>query len=240
MLVSHRKRFVYTKTVKTAGTSVESFFEPHCMADGEWQRTHARPEYVSESGIIGYRGNDARGARWWNHMPAARIREQLGRDAWDSYFKFCVVRNPYEKLVSGFEMFEKRKTGLSAAQKARIGLKRLLGRGDPIHSVQGSGPVQRFRSWIRLGGWIDDRDKYLIDGVECMDFYIRHEALLEGLRDVCERIGVEFDPSRLPSFKRADELARLPIAEYFDSATVAIVQERYRFEIERFGYRLPA
>ena len=55
MLISHRKRFIYTKTVKTAGTSVESYFEPYCMREGEWSFSHSRAEYVSEAGIVGIR-----------------------------------------------------------------------------------------------------------------------------------------------------------------------------------------
>jgi len=47
MLVSHRYRFIYTKTIKTGGTSVESYFEPYCMADGEWTESQKRDEYIS-------------------------------------------------------------------------------------------------------------------------------------------------------------------------------------------------
>ncbi|KPA10844.1 hypothetical protein MHK_008953, partial [Candidatus Magnetomorum sp. HK-1] len=47
MLVSHRHKFIYTKTFKTAGTSVESYFEPFCMNDGEWSRSHPRDQYIS-------------------------------------------------------------------------------------------------------------------------------------------------------------------------------------------------
>ena len=31
MLISHRKKFIFTKTKKTAGTSVESVFETYCI-----------------------------------------------------------------------------------------------------------------------------------------------------------------------------------------------------------------
>ena len=51
MLVSHRYKFIYTKTRKTAGSSVESYFEPFCMPDGEWTQRHLREEYVSDAGI---------------------------------------------------------------------------------------------------------------------------------------------------------------------------------------------
>jgi hypothetical protein len=48
MLISHRKRFIFFKTSKTAGTSVESFFEKFCYAEGEWKFSHAREETISE------------------------------------------------------------------------------------------------------------------------------------------------------------------------------------------------
>jgi hypothetical protein len=54
MLISHRYRFICTKTVKTAGTSVENFFEEFCMPEGEWTESHGRDEYESPTGIISY------------------------------------------------------------------------------------------------------------------------------------------------------------------------------------------
>src|SRR5437016_2294873 len=114
MLLSHRKRFLYSKTFKTAGTSVESFFERWCMPEGEWTFAHARDEYVSNAGIIGYRGPEpAGGRRWWGHMTAAEIRERAGAAIFDAYFKFCVVRNPFDKAVSAFHFLAGR-AGLEA------------------------------------------------------------------------------------------------------------------------------
>ena len=92
MLISHINQFIYTKTAKTAGTSVESYFEKFCMPEDEWEFSHARDEYVSKEGIIGYRGNDARGKKWVNHMSALEIRNNIGNSIWNSYFKFCVIR----------------------------------------------------------------------------------------------------------------------------------------------------
>jgi acetaldehyde dehydrogenase (acetylating) len=102
MLISHRKRFIYTKTVKTAGTSVESFFEPLCMRDGEWSFSHGRREYVSDAGIVGIRSGEPleiQGALWWNHMPAQAIRALIGETTWNDYFKFCVVGRLEDRKV---------------------------------------------------------------------------------------------------------------------------------------------
>ena len=73
MLISHRKRFIYTKTVKTAGTSVEVYFEPWCLPENTWTFSHARDQTVCADGIIGYRGNNRGDSSWWNHMPASLI-----------------------------------------------------------------------------------------------------------------------------------------------------------------------
>ena len=94
MLVSHRYKFIYTKTRKTAGSSVESYFEPFCMPDGEWTQRHLREEYVSDAGIIGFRGKPAQAgdAYWWNHMPARMIRRRLGEDTWRLVLQ--ILRDP--------------------------------------------------------------------------------------------------------------------------------------------------
>ena len=89
MLISHRKKFIYTKTVKTAGSSIESYFEQYCMPNGDWEFTAGREEpYINETGIIGYRGNKPSNKEWYNHMPAAMIKDKIGNSTWDNYFKF--------------------------------------------------------------------------------------------------------------------------------------------------------
>ena len=78
MLLSHRKKFIYTKTVKTAGTSVELYLEKYSMPEGSWKFAHYREEHISEEGIIGYRRNNATENKWYNHMPAIEIRDKVG------------------------------------------------------------------------------------------------------------------------------------------------------------------
>lgn len=76
MLVSHRHRFIYTKTVKTAGSSIESYFEPFCMPEGEWALAEHHNGYETSAGIVGFRGFGRPDVhKWWAHMPAHKIRD---------------------------------------------------------------------------------------------------------------------------------------------------------------------
>ena len=239
MLISHQKKFIFTKTKKTAGTSVESLFEPYCMEPGTWKKVHKTPERVSEYGIVGYRGGAGDKAYWRNHLSAAIIRERIGERIWDEYFKFTVIRNPFDKLISGFHMLEARKANYSLGQKIKKSAKKFLGRGHPIDLVVGETEVERFRSWLCLGGSMDDRDTYMINDKVCLDYFIRFEDLANGVEHVFEHLGMNSSEYQLPKFKSGCRKSRMPIKDYYDEETEAIVRERFGWELSYFGYDLP-
>jgi len=240
MLISHRKKFIYTKTVRTAGTSVEIFFEKYCMPEGKWQLSHTREEYVSSEGIIGFRRKGRRGAKWRNHMPAEEIKRRIGDDIWNRYFKFCVIRDPFDKLISEFHFLSTRRDNYTFRQRLVAIARKMLGRANPIDLVTGENNVDRFRSWIRKGGGVIDRDKYLIDGEMCMDFFIRFEDLEAGIRQVCQRLGVPFEPEGIPSINSGTRPRDgVAVNEYYDPETIDLVSKLYQFELETFGYRPP-
>jgi len=235
MLISHRKRFIYTKTVKTAGTSVESYFEPHCMRDGEWSFSHGRREYVSEAGIVGIRSGEPleiQGSLWWNHMPARAIRSLIGEATWNDYFKFCVVRNPFDALVSAYRFFwaskqPPRPRGLLERFTSRAG------RAAALADLRAG-----FEHWLRTVQLPLDRNKYCIDGALCVDYVIRYEALVDGIHEVCRRLGIAFEPERLPHLKRSEKSV-VPLENYFTPASVALVENGYVLELQTFGYGRP-
>jgi len=241
MLVSHRKNFIFTKTVKTAGTSVESYFEQWCMPEGEWKQLHGRKEHVSDAGIVGERSARPSDARWYNHMSTYNIRKQLEHDIWNRYFKFTVVRNPFDKLISGFFMFNHPQCGASLrGEDIRHFRNWLQSFGEIVlknRSLIEAADVPHYVKPIELS--LVDRDKYLIDGEECVDFFIQYESLNQGVKHVCDKLNIPFESQRIPEFKNGVRHHRIPILEYFDTQSQELVQELYAWEMSRFGYDLP-
>ena len=240
MLISHRKKFIFTKTSKTASTSVESYFEQYCMPEGQWTFSHAREEYAGKEGIIGYRGGNRGKQIWHNHMPAAKIRDRIGSSLWNSYFKFTVVRNPFDKLISGFYMQEKRIKNYTTADKLRVIASKLSGKAHSRDYIAGTSPIERFRSWIRNGGSMLDRNKYLIDGEICIDYFIRYEDLENGIKHVCDKLEVDFEPENIPRLKSGIRNKQFSVNEFYDPETIDIVSKLYAFELDYFGYTAPS
>lgn len=221
MLISHRKKFIYLKTVKTAGTSIESYFEKYCMPENEWFFCRKREEYQSETGIIGYRGGLPaeklrKTRKWYNHMAAEEIRNQIGNEIWNQYFKFCTIRNPYEKVLSGFFHF--------------VVFKKLTTDNRPVLITQ-------FRDWVKNGEIpLIDRDKYFLDGKICVDFFIRFERLCDDLAEACKLLSIPYEPDLLPGLKTHIRPANTPVSDFYNFDTASAVNHLFEFEFEYFGY----
>ena len=92
-IVSHRYKFIFVKTRKTAGTSIELYLSGLCGA-----RDRLTPLVPAETGHQA-RNHDG----MFNHM-SARALAALEPDCWRRYFTFCVERNPWDKMLSWHAM----------------------------------------------------------------------------------------------------------------------------------------
>lgn len=119
MIVSHKYKFIFLKTNKTAGTSVEIALSKFCGEDDIITPIVREDERQRKK--LGYRGRQnyylpgcqpSIFARlllrkntkpdFYNHMPARELKPLLGDAVWNSYYKFCFERNPWDRLVSQY------------------------------------------------------------------------------------------------------------------------------------------
>lgn len=222
MLLSHSRKFIYLKTRKTAGTSVEIFFEPWCLPDtGQHAEKHAIAETVSDAGIVGSRMEaGAPVHRFYNHMPASEVRSAVGREIFDAYFKFCVVRNPFDKIVSAFWWRQSRRNPhWEALAAANFGDVRIA-----------------FSQFVRTARLPIDKDIYAIDGAIVVDEFIRYESLEADLTRICARLGIDSSNRTLGVYKGGVRLRSEPYRDYYDPESAGIVRDVYAWDIQQLGY----
>ncbi len=220
MLVSHTHKFIFLKTRKTAGTSVENYFIPYCMGPSEKPDTFLDSAYVSSAGIIGKRGAkpDPGGLQFWNHMSARRLRKALGRDIWDSYFRFSTMRNPFEKIISMF-FFRRNKE-----------------QGDQSHPET---VRKEFNSWCVEMGFAVDRGIYFINGEYVLDDVVRVESIENDMARICSRLDICWDKKLLGKEKVGIRPAWATAAYMYGKEARETIETAYSFEIDFFGYSFP-
>jgi len=89
MIISHKHKFIFIKTRKTAGSSIENFLSKYLGKD----------DICTGSDIDNTPRLNAPHTR--GHIDFKWIQENYSKE-WKSYYKFAVDRNPYDKMISYF------------------------------------------------------------------------------------------------------------------------------------------
>jgi len=216
MILSHSKKFIFQRTKKTAGTSIEIYFQPWCTTPERNELTDKYNEAVTDQGIVGSRSRPY--DKFYDHMPWYQVMNLIGKPLWDSYFKFCSIRNPWDKVVSRFYWETK---NVNYADMPFTEVQRLFN--------------LFVRSHLRVL-W-DDKDMYIDQGRTQLDFHIRYEHLHEDLETVCERLDIPWQPERLGQFKSGIRYHTNPYQDYYtDDFVYGTVVRHSKFEIDHFGY----
>ncbi|QSR30982.1 hypothetical protein CFI00_10825 [Nocardioides sp. S5] len=168
MIASHRHRFVFVKTRKTAGTSLEIALSRHCGPDDVVTRISPQDEVLrAAAGGVGPQ-NDDTDPRSYAHMGARRVIEMIGRETWDAYFTFAVERNPFDVVASSYRY---------SARKATF--------------------TKSFAEFVRTPRRIKrlalNQQLYRLGGQVVVDEVYRYEDLPAAVADISARLGIELD-----------------------------------------------
>ena len=168
MIVSRAHRFVFIKTRKTAGTSIEIALSRHCGPDDLVTRISADDEKLrAAAGGVGPQNDDTDPSSY-AHMGARRVIEVIGRETWDDYFTFAVERNPFDVVASSFRY---------SARK-------------PTFTKTFAEFVRTPRRLHRLA--LNER-LYRLGGKVIVDVVYRYEELPDAVADISSRLGLDLD-----------------------------------------------
>jgi hypothetical protein len=239
MIASFRHGFIFIKSKKTAGSSVEHVLAPLCGPDdvvtpagfdepvlpGGQARNFTRdPEVValygqglahrSDPGHALFLEIDRRcreASDFHTHMTAEEAQAALDRDFWRQALKFSIERHPYEKAVS--------QAWFSWAR-------------NPDQD-------QDFASFldqvVRHGPYANARF-YMIDGQPALDRVLRYERLEEELGQLTAQLGLRL-PDPLPRIKGGLRADPRPAHEVLSDAQKQVIYRRCRAEFDYMGYQ---
>ena len=227
MIVSHTHRYIFIKSLKTAGTSIEAALSQHCSESdmvtplGDyWFNRDERGKWIHSS-------MNAEG--FSQHDPAVEVKRKVPADIWNGYFKFSIARNPWDRVVSLFSWEARNRAELKPARRFYHRL------GVPFDEFRATKKL--FRDFVE-GDWTTNDRFYLIDGELCVDFVIRYENLERDFHAVCARVGLP--AIALPHLKTGLRHGEHAYTDYYDEASRAIVAGRHESDIRLFGYEFAA
>jgi len=228
MILCHRYKFIFLKTNKTAGTSVEIALSKFCgegdivtplSQDDEATRRrlgHGESRnYLAPAGEYGLRDvarlliKGRRKRRFYNHITAGEVMRMIPREIWDGYYKFCFERNPWDRVMSLYY--------------ARY-------RSEPRPSVAEFLASETVLELKKRGIGV-----YTVDGRVVVDKICRYENLAEELAAVGKALGL---PEAL-QLVRAKSGYRRDAGRYADILSAeekAEIGRLFRPEIDLFGY----
>jgi hypothetical protein len=164
------------------------------------------------------------------HRSAFELRHIYGVDIWQSYFRFGFVRNPWDRLVSWWEMIQRNAAqGRPMNGFQRYVLERARTFEEFIHNCNDDYPDADGSKWI-----FRNQVDYLTDanGTVMVDYVGQFERLHADFAIVANRLGL--GNVSIPHVNRS---VHAPYTEYYSPQLRDVVGERYSRDIAAFDYR---
>lgn len=226
MIVSHQYRYIFLGLPKTASTSLAIALSKYCGPDDIISKVSRKDEEVRRT--LGHRGPQNELRPWhayplrdllysflrrgrrpqYKHPRAVAVRRYLGDAIWDSYYKFCIERNPFDRAISLYYFVK------------------VYGRPLP--------PINDFicmTSARQLSNW----PRYTAGNRILVDHVARYEDLTTELTRLSARLGLP--PLELPQTKAAYREDRRHYSQVLNQAARRRIERVCAREIEMFSYQ---
>lgn len=240
MIISHSSRFIFIKTRKTAGSSLEIALSRFCdpgdvitplgeslgeeslrAAEGgqppvNWEKPWWRYRTLREiRRRIKY---GRRAARFTPHATVREVRKFVGKVTWDSYLSLSIERNPWDRALSRYwwQKYRMEKRGRSIPEL-----------GEYLRWLEQSKPE-----------WLSNWGHYAVGDRVAVDLIIFYEDLAAGLRGITDALHLP-EPLTMPGkhAKSGFRQDRGHYTEVLGERERRLVDRVCAREIELFGYR---
>ncbi|NEN22748.1 sulfotransferase family protein [Cryomorpha ignava] len=210
MLYSKEKSFLFIHIPKTAGTSIRSVLAPYSGKSGVLnyigRRLEKYPVFCFKTGLSIKRTYDS-------HTTYERLENILPQAELNRIFKFCVVRNPYDRAYSFY----------------------LHVLSHPTHNL-----YKLIESYGSFGGMLQNLEvvgeptqkSYIINlqADISVDFIGKFESLNDDFNAVCKKLGIPYELPKKNTRKHKD------YRDAYDEQNWKYIAEYYSEDFDAFGY----
>lgn len=164
---------------------------------------------------------DVIGKPFRKHLTAKEIINVIGQKKWDAAYKFTVIRNPWDKVVSQYK--HNIKVNSSNMANKKISFKDWVGctYGEPKDEFYYARP-QMFYPQV---DWLKNRQ-----GKIDIDKIIRFENLNSGINEVFESLSID---RKLPHLNRTPKTS---YRDFYDDESRQIIADWFHEDIREFRY----
>jgi Sulfotransferase family len=205
MLISNQHNFIFIHIYKNAGTSITKALLPFAAS-----KLQLKVSRILKGLHI---SNKSTAQPFSTHIKASEIIETLGKEKFDSFFSFAIVRNPWDWQVSLYNFM------LKNSNHHQHDLVKSLGNFDEYIMWRCDREVKFQKDFI-----------YSVDGELLINFVGRYETLDADFTTLCSRIGIS---TSLPKLNISNTK---PYQQFYTKETKELVERTFDVDIKLFGY----
>lgn len=212
MRISHKNKFIFFSNPKTGSESLREMLTAYSdVLDVPFKNvTEENPFY--------------------SHIRPAEVKSIFEEKnyAFDDYYKIVCIRNPFNRLVSLYEMIF-RKWPVKPPFDLWLKSTKTKGKGG------GGKNSDRWRMYgtYSLKNFISDKEgNILVDKIICLEHFDEEIPLL------FKTLNIELPPE-FKVVKKNVRARKKKVADYYSEKSKKLVYKRYKWEIEKFNYEFP-
>jgi len=215
-MISHSKKFIFIHPHRTGGSSVELTLKKY------------------SDDIISYRQKYGVSDLPFKHsnIPDLIKNNLITEEEYKSFFKFAIVRNPWDRAISWY--FWRLKINKDRYSKELLQKNNNI----PIFDRDTFIAYQYIEKGYKLPPLVEDLMD--INGIFNINIYndiIKEENIEEDLSRICKKLDIPYRglfPYTVPPYGGTNHKH---YTEYYDEELINIVKEVYKEDIESFGYK---
>jgi len=252
MIISHSHEFIFVKTGKTAGTSIEVLLSSVCGENdiftpfSQPEPDHAPRNYkgwfnplpdlltkykLHKNYSTKYLFRELamisiqlmNKTKFFHHIPCWQIKNRIGDSVWKNYYKFCVERTPYEKVASGWKWFNyKFQKNISVDQYLEFLIKNSKFRDHGVGIFPYNFP-----------NYTDPFSQQIM-----VDKIIRYENLQEEMQSVMDLLHININLSKMPKSKTLSSSPGSSADYHFSERQKQIIEDIFANEFHLMDSKL--